>query len=47
MRCIHNCPEEAIQIGRATIDKYRWHGPKGDFKPLSLRPAEVVNEDAP
>jgi ferredoxin len=38
MRCIHACPEEAIQIGRATMDKFRWHGPKGAFKPLRLRP---------
>lgn len=38
MRCIHACPQEAIQIGRATVDKFRWRGPKGDFKPLRLRP---------
>jgi ferredoxin len=40
MRCIHNCPEEAIQLGKATANKLRWHGPKGDFKPLKLRPRE-------
>jgi ferredoxin len=39
MRCIHTCPEEAIQIGRFTVDRFRWHGPKGDFDPLRLRPA--------
>lgn len=38
MRCIHACPQEAIQIGKATVEKFRWHGPKGDFKPLHLRP---------
>ena len=38
MRCIHACPAEAIQIGRGTVDKFRWRGPKGDFRPLKLRP---------
>jgi ferredoxin len=38
MRCIHACPQEAIQIGKATENKFRWRGPKGDFKPLRLRP---------
>ena len=37
MRCIHACPQEAIQIGKATDNKFRWRGPKGDFKPLRLR----------
>jgi len=37
MRCIHACPQEAIQIGKATENKFRWRGPKGDFKPLRLR----------
>jgi ferredoxin len=37
MRCIHACPNEAIQIGRVTENKFRWRGPKGDFKPLRLR----------
>jgi ferredoxin len=27
MRCIHACPQEAIQIGKATVDKFRWRGP--------------------
>jgi ferredoxin len=39
MRCIHACPREAIQIGRLTVDKFRWRGPKGEFRPLRLRPA--------
>jgi ferredoxin len=38
MRCIHTCPAEAIQIGRFTMDRFRWHGPKGDFDPLKLLP---------
>jgi ferredoxin len=38
MRCIHHCPQEAAQIGGLTLDKFRWHGPKGAFKPLRLRP---------
>lgn len=33
MRCVHHCPTEAIQIGRITVNKYRYHGPRGNFKP--------------
>jgi len=36
MRCIHQCPEEAIQIGRLTVNKFRWKGPSGDYKPLAI-----------
>jgi ferredoxin len=39
MRCLHRCPQEAIQIGNLTVGKFRWRGPQGDFRPLSLRPA--------
>lgn len=38
MRCIHQCPQEAIQIGKLTLDKFRWRGPRGAFKALRLRP---------
>jgi hypothetical protein len=38
LRCLHACPQEAIQIGKLTVDKFRWKGPKGDFKPLRMRP---------
>jgi ferredoxin len=41
IRCLHNCPQEAIQIGRLTTGKFRWRGPKGDFRPLRLRPVDV------
>ena len=41
MRCIHACPNEAIQIGKATVGKFRWHGPIGDFRPLTLRPVDA------
>ncbi|XOQ43303.1 MAG: hypothetical protein ACFWTN_02425 [Clostridium sp.] len=34
MRCVHQCPKEAIQIGRKTIGKLRWKGPDGRFRPL-------------
>jgi ferredoxin len=37
MRCVHACPQEAIQIGKITLNKFRWRGPKGDFEPLRLR----------
>jgi len=39
LRCLHACPQEAIQIGKLTSDKFRWKGPRGDFRPLRLRPA--------
>ena len=39
LRCLHACPQEAIQIGKLTAGKFRWKGPRGDFKPLRLRPA--------
>jgi ferredoxin len=42
MRCIHACPQEAIQIGQATVDKFRWHGPRGDFNALRLRPGKEI-----
>jgi ferredoxin len=38
LRCLHACPQEAIQIARFTVDKFRWRGPRGDFKPLRMRP---------
>jgi ferredoxin len=34
LRCLHNCPQEAIQIGNMTVDKFRWHGPRGDFRSI-------------
>jgi ferredoxin len=40
LRCLHACPQEAIQIGKLTAGKFRWRGPKGEFKPLRLRPGE-------
>jgi ferredoxin len=40
MRCIHACPQEAIQIGKLTSGKFRWKGPKGDFNPLRMQPRE-------
>jgi len=33
MRCINQCPKEAIQIGRGTIGKMRWKGPDNSFNP--------------
>ncbi|NCB51333.1 MAG: hypothetical protein EOM54_05565 [Clostridia bacterium] len=33
MRCINQCPQEAIQIGRGTIGKMRWKGPDNSFDP--------------
>lgn len=46
MRCIHACPQEAIQFGRATAGKFRWHGPKGDFRPQALRPPSGRNGES-
>ncbi len=39
LRCLHACPQEAIQIGKLTAGKFRWRGPDGRFQPLRLRPA--------
>jgi ferredoxin len=39
LRCLHACPQAAIQIGKLTTGKFRWKGPRGNFKPLQLRPA--------
>jgi ferredoxin len=38
LRCLHACPQEAIQIAKFTVDKFRWRGPKRDFRPLRMRP---------
>jgi ferredoxin len=38
MRCLHACPQEAVQIGKLTMNKFRWRGPKAGFRPLKLRP---------
>jgi ferredoxin len=37
LRCLHACPNEAIQVARLTEGKFRWPGPKGDFRPLRMR----------
>ncbi len=34
LRCVHQCPKEAIQIGKMTVDKFRWKGPTGEFNPM-------------
>ncbi|MFZ7132302.1 MAG: 4Fe-4S binding protein [Eubacteriales bacterium] len=31
MRCIHQCPFEAIQIGNKTKGEFRWKDPNGIF----------------
>ncbi|MCP4764498.1 MAG: hypothetical protein GY870_22170 [archaeon] len=36
LRCIHQCPQQAVQIGSLTKGKFRWSGPKGNFKPLKI-----------
>ncbi|MHA1112848.1 MAG: EFR1 family ferrodoxin, partial [Promethearchaeota archaeon] len=35
LRCIHQCPVEAIQLGKLTVGKFRWRGPDGKFSPIS------------
>jgi ferredoxin len=37
MRCVHQCPEEAIQIGSRTRGRFRWKGPDGSFRPPRIR----------
>jgi ferredoxin len=34
LRCVNNCPEEAVQVGTYTVGKARWHGPGGGYDPL-------------
>ncbi len=36
LRCIHQCPEESIQIGQFTKNSIRYRGPGGDYYPLSI-----------
>ena len=36
-RCINQCPQEAIQIGKKTIGKFRWKGPYKSFHPIKLK----------
>lgn len=36
MRCIHQCPQAAIQIGKGTVGKMRWKGPDGKYNPSML-----------
>lgn len=33
MRCINQCPVEAIQIGKITENKFRYRGPVGNYNP--------------
>ncbi|MHA1746215.1 MAG: EFR1 family ferrodoxin [Promethearchaeota archaeon] len=37
LRCVHQCPQQAIQIGKFTKGKFRWHGPQGKYHPPILR----------
>ncbi len=34
LRCVSQCPVEAIQIGKFTKGTVRWRGPSGNFNPL-------------
>lgn len=43
LRCLHNCPQEAIQIGKMTVGKFRWRGPQNAFRPLDQRPGKGKN----
>ncbi len=36
LRCLHQCPVEAIQITRFTEGKFRYRGPTGDYVPAPL-----------
>ena len=33
LRCVHQCPVEAIQIGKITREKFRYKGPEANYKP--------------
>jgi ferredoxin len=45
IRCLHACPQEAIQISRFTTGKFRWKGPKGNFRPIRLRSQDAKGPD--
>ncbi|WP_054870414.1 EFR1 family ferrodoxin [Caloranaerobacter sp. TR13] len=36
MRCVHQCSTEAIQIGKSTVDKFRWKGPDMQYNPYKI-----------
>lgn len=36
LRCINQCPEEAIQISKLTKNKFRYQGPNENYKPKIL-----------
>ena len=35
LRCVSQCPTEAIQIGKFTKGTVRWKGPSGNFNPIN------------
>ncbi len=41
LRCVNNCPEEAVQMGKLSVGKARWHGPLGQYRPLRYRSPKV------
>ncbi len=40
LRCINQCPAEAIQIGQFTEGKFRFEGPMGNYVPAPVEDAE-------
>ena len=46
LRCINNCPAEAVQVGNLSVNKARWHGPGGGYKPLKYRTPTQVHASA-
>ncbi len=42
LRCVNNCPREALQLGKMSVGKGRWHGPGGGYKPLRYKSPRTV-----
>jgi ferredoxin/flavodoxin len=44
IRCVNQCPAESVQIGNLTVNKFRWKGPKGNFKPLQRKKGPEIHD---
>ena len=46
LRCVNNCPEEAIQIGKISVGKARWRGPKSNYKSMKYKIPKTYSQQA-
>jgi ferredoxin len=47
LRCLHQCPEEVIQLGRRSRGGFRWKGPDGSYRPPVLRSPAAAGTTSP